>query len=619
MATRKIKCDKPLQRSFMLNRGAINEEERTVELSFSSETRDVERWFGIEILDHSPNSVRLDRMRANGPLLFNHDWDAHLGAVQDIRIENRRGKAVVRFGNSKFADEKFRDVIDGVLTAVSFTYRVIKMVLEEESEDGPNVYRAIDWEPLELSLVTVPADISVGVGRAAGESFEIEVEDNTMPEENINEGGAQNNRGAETNHIDPAPAAPSRAAIENEVREKEQKRVADLLSMGTRFAQYGARELAEEYIAKGKTPEELQRAILERLPGEEERGTGQGDVPGDTHLDLSARDLKNYSLMRAITAVVAARNGDHKAMKHAEFEMECSRELGDRLGREARGFFVPLDVVTRVMDATANSDLIATDHMADMFIDTLRPRSVAMQMGITVMDGLEGNLELPKAISNPTFSWVGDDDDAPLSDQDTGLVKMAPKTLAGGVPMSRRLLKQSSPSVERVVHNALLKGAALGVDYGILAGTGTNNQPLGIFNMDGVNTQAVATPGSPTWDEAVGFKTKVAADNALEGKLGFVTNSTVQGNLETTKKDAGSGIFLLENGKLAGYNVGISNQLGANKIAFGNWEDVYAGFWGVIDVNPDTATKAGSGGLILRVFQDADVGIGHAESFCINS
>lgn len=618
MATRKIKCDKPLQRSFMLNREAINEDERTVELSFSSETRDVERWFGIEILDHGPKAVRLDRMRANGPLLFNHDWNAHIGAVQDIRIEKRKGKAVVRFGNSAFADEKFRDVKDGVLTAVSFMYRVFKLVLEEEVEDGPNVYRATDWEPIEISLVTVPADISVGVGRAAGESFEIEVEDKTMSEEATNQGGAQNNRGADTNHNAPAPVAPSREAITNEVRQAEQKRVSDLLSMGNRFSQYGAREMAEEYIAKGKSPEDLQRAILERLPGEEESST-RGEAPNDTNLDLSARELKNYSLMRAITAVVAARNGDHKAMEAAAFEMECSRELSDRLDREARGFFVPMDVVTRVMGATSNSDLIATEHMANMFIDTLRPRSVAMQMGVTVMDGLEGNLELPKAISNPTFSWVGDDDDAPLSDQDTGLVKMAPKTLAGGVPMSRRLLKQSSPSVEQVVHNALLRGAALGVDYGILAGTGSNNQPLGIFNMPGVNVQTVGTPGAPTWDEAVGFKTKVAADNALEGKLGFVTNSTVQGNLETTKKDAGSGIFLLENGKLAGYKVGISNQLSANKIAFGNWEDVYVGFWGVIDVNPDTATKAGSGGLILRVFQDADVGIGHPESFCINN
>jgi len=617
MATRKIKCDAPLQRSFMLSREAVNEEERTVELSFSSETRDVERWFGVEVLDHSPKAVRLDRMRANGPLLFNHNWNTHIGAVRDIKIENRRGKAVVRFGNSPVAEEKFRDVLDGILTAVSFAYRVHKLVLEEEREDGPNVYRATDWEPLEISLVTVPADISVGVGRAAGDSFEIEVEDNIMPDENTNPGGAQNTRTAD-NNSPAAPAQVDRTAIENEVRAIEQKRVADLMAMGTRYAKYGARELAEEYIAKGKSPEDLQRAILERLPSEDNAGT-RGDAPADTRLDLSAGDLRNYSLMRAINAVVAARNGDHKAMKAAAFEMECSRELTDRLGREARGFFVPLDVVTRVMNATTNADLTATQHMSDMFIDTLRPRSVVMQLGATVMDGLDGNLELPRALTNPIFGWIGDDDDANLTDMDTGLIKMAPKTLAGGVPMSRRLLKQSSPSVERVVHNALLKGAALGVDYGILAGAGTNNQPLGISKMPGINTQSIASAGEPTWSELVGFETAVAADNALEGKLAYVTTSGVRGNLKTTAKDAGSGLFLMDGDNANGHPVAVSNQLAANSLMFGNWEDVMVGFWGVIDVNPDLATKAGSGGLILRVFQDADVAIGHAESFCINS
>jgi HK97 family phage major capsid protein/HK97 family phage prohead protease len=613
--TRKIKCDKPLQRSFVLNRESVNQDERTVELSFSSETRDVERWFGIEILDHNPKSVRLDRMRANGPLLFNHDWDIHLGAVNDIRIEQKKGKAVVRFGNSDVASEKFRDVQDGILTAVSFAYRVHKLVLEEEVDGGPNIYRATDWEPLEISLVTVPADISVGVGRSAGESFEIEIEDRTMPKLDENGAPVDENRGAPAK---PQPVVADRAAIENEVRAAEQKRVADLLDMGKRHATLGGEELAREAIAKGHTLDQMRAAILARLPSADDVGT-RGTPPADTRLDLSANDLRNYSLMRAISAVVAARNGDSKAMAAAAFEMECSRELGERMDREARGFFVPLDVVTRGMNATANADFIGTQHMGDMFIDTLRPRSVVMQLGATVMDGLDGNLELPKALSNPIFTWVGDDEDAGLTNMDTGLIKMAPKTLAGGVPMSRRLLKQSSPSVERVVHNALLKGAALGIDYGILAGTGTNNQPLGVFNMAGVNTQSVSSAGAPTWAELVGFETAVAADNALEGKLAYVTTSGVRGNLKTTKKDAGSGIFLMDGENANGHPVAVSNQLAANKIAFGNWEDVMVGLWGVIDVNPDLATKAGSGGLILRVFQDADVAIGHAESFCINS
>lgn len=620
MPLRKISSKGPMYRSFELDRSAINEEDRTVELSFSSETQDVERWFGIEILDHSPASVRLARLKNSGPLLFLHNMRDHIGVIEEVSIEKLKGKALVRFGTSPLAEEKFQDVKDGVLVHVSFGYRVFKMVLEERGDDTPDIYRVIDWEPYEISLLPVPADIDVGVGRAAGESFDIEIEDRTMPEEN--KGGAPDNqtRGVETPPVQAAPiAAPAVdvRVIENAAVTADRQRVADITAMGERFKKYGARDLVAEHTIKDTTVEQFRAIIMERLPTEDKAGSGE--QPADTRLDLSARDIDNYSLLRALRGVIAVRKGDAKGMKEAGFELECSRELSERLGRDANGIFIPIDVMSRVMNATNNADLIGTQHMGDMFIDTLRPMSVVMGLGVTVMDGLEGNLEIPRALSNPTFGWIGDDDDAGLSDGGTGLIKMAPKTLAGGVPMSRRLLKQSSPSVERVITNALLKGAALGVDLAVLAGTGTNNEPLGVSNISGINTQAVAAPGSPTWAELVGFESTIAADNALEGSLAYVTTSGVRGNLKTTKKDAGSGIFLLENGEANGHKLAMSNQLAANTILFGNWADAYVGFWGVIDVNPDMAAKASSGGMILRVFQDADVSIGHAESFCKNT
>jgi len=605
-ATRKIKCDKPLTRSFSLKREAVNEEDRTVELTFSSETTDVERWFGVEILDHSPKAMRTERINNNGPLLFNHDWDAHLGAVQDVRIEQMRGKAVVRFGNSPLAEEKFRDVMDGILTAVSFAYRVHRLVLEQEVDDGPNVYRATDWEPLEISLVTVPADISVGVGRAAGESFEIEVEETTMDPKD-KKGGADNTRDAGTNNQQPV----DRDAITNEVRQAEQKRVADLLAMGKRYAQYGARELAEEYIASGKKPEDLQRAILDRLPTEDKAAT-PGDAPA-SDIELTAREVEQYSLLRAINAAV---NGD---WSKAGFELECSRAIEERAGRDARGFFVPVRVQTRVMNATSGADLIGTDHLAGEFIDTLKPNSIVMTLGATVLDGLVGNVTIPKKTGDSTFYWLGDDDDVTDSDASIGSVGLSPKTVAGSVPMSRRLLKQSSPSIEALIQADLQRGAGLAIDLAALEGSGAANQPQGIVNVTGVNTQTVSTAGTPTHAELVGFETKVADDNALDGSLAYVTTSAVRGKLKVTAKDSGSGLFLMEKGEANGYPVAVRNGITTHRIIFGNWNDVLIGLWGILDVMPDTSTKAAAGGLVLRVFQDVDVAVRHAESFCKNA
>ncbi len=606
----KVQVRGPLMRTMRISQRAIDTENRTVELSFSSETRDVERFFGIEVLDHKPSSVRLERLRSGGPLLFNHDPDKHIGVIESVRIENGRGLATVRFGNSPLAEEKFQDVQDGVLANVSLAYKTHRMVLDEQQDNGPDVFRVVDWEPLEISLVTVPADITVGVGRSSGDVFEVEIEERSMTDKQQQEGAGAENGTGEAQRNEPAITV-DRGAIEAEVRAAEQRRVADLLAMGERFARYGAMELAQEYIRSGKQPEDLQSAILERLPSGEDVSAVRGEPASD--LDMSEREMRQYSLIRAINAAI---NND---WSKAGFELECSRAIEERVGRDARGFFVPLQVQQRVLNTTTGTDLIGTDHMADQFIDTLRPRSAVMSLGATVLDGLRGNVSIPKKNGNAAFYWLADDDSVTDSDPAFGSVNLSPKTVAGSVPMSRRLLKQSSPSIEALVLADLQRGAALAIDLAALEGSGTNNQPQGVVNVTGVNTQAVDTPGAPTWDELVGFETAVADDEALDGALAYLTTSAVLGKLKVTPKDAGSGLFLVEGNEANGYPVRVRNGITANRIVFGNWSDVLIGMWGILDVMPDTAAKAASGGLVLRVFQDVDIAVRHAESFCINA
>ena len=612
---RSVHCDKPFVRSFAIAREQIDVEKRTVELSFSSETKDVERWFGVEVLDHSPDSVRMARLHAGAPLLFNHERDQHLGVIDGARIERGRGKAVVRFGNSALAEEKFRDVQDGILNNVSCTYVPRKMVLEEERDDAPSVYRVTDWEPLEISLVTIPADISVGVGRQAGqlttEPFDIEIEERTMPIENEESREVPVNTPAKSLATPAVDLVAERGRITSEVRSEERKRVADLVSMGSRYAQYDGAGLAERHIAEGKTVEQFRQAILEQLPSSDKAGT-KGEAPSD--LPLTERDVQEYSLVRAIAASVS------NDWSKAGFELECSREIEERLGRDARGFFVPMQVQQRAMNVTTGADLVGTDHLSSNFIDTLRPLSVAIALGATVLPDLQGTVSIPKKTGNSAFTWLADDGDAVDSDPAFGSVVLSPKTIAGAVPMSRRLLKQSSPSIESLVLGDLQQGAALGIDLGALEGTAAANQPRGIVNQVGVNTQAVAdVGGAPTWAELVGFETAVADDNSLSGSLAYVTTSGVRGGLKVTPKDAGSGRFLMEGNEANGYPVAVRNGLTAKRIIFGNWSDLLIGMWGILDVMPDPAAKAAAGGLVIRVFQDIDIAVRHPESFCINA
>jgi len=134
-------------RSFEICREDVKKEDRTISLSFSSETM-VERWWGNEVLDHKKQSVRLDRIKNGGPILVDHDRTDKVGVVESVEIDekNKKGRAVVRFGKSSRADEIFNDIVDEIRKNVSVSYRVHKMILEKE-EDGVATYLATDWEP----------------------------------------------------------------------------------------------------------------------------------------------------------------------------------------------------------------------------------------------------------------------------------------------------------------------------------------------------------------------------------------------------------------------------------------------------------------------------------------
>ena len=136
----------------------VDVEKREVQLSWSSEDAIIERYFGNEQLSHEPDAVDLTRLNLGAAFLLNHDTDQHIGAVRKAWIENRRGLAVVKFGRSKLADEALNDVLDEIRTFTSTGYWIHARILLEEPEEGPPVYLVTKWEPLELSLASIPAE-----------------------------------------------------------------------------------------------------------------------------------------------------------------------------------------------------------------------------------------------------------------------------------------------------------------------------------------------------------------------------------------------------------------------------------------------------------------------------
>lgn len=147
----------------------INDAERSVELSFSSDS-EVNMGFFREILDHSANSVKLDRLRQTGCLLFNHDRNKVIGRLDNIRVEDGKCRARAIFDSDAESDVIWQKVKSGTLRGTSVSYRRLKVEEQKTDRHELPLYRTRLWEPLEASIVSVPADAGVGVGRGLAEN-----------------------------------------------------------------------------------------------------------------------------------------------------------------------------------------------------------------------------------------------------------------------------------------------------------------------------------------------------------------------------------------------------------------------------------------------------------------
>jgi HK97 family phage major capsid protein len=583
------------QRSYELRSSDVNEESREVQIAFSSE-EGVERWFGNEVLDHSQPSVRLGRLNDGGPLLVDHDPTDHVGTVESASVgDDRVGRAVVRFGRSERAIEIFNDVVDGIRKHISVGYRIHKMQPEEEVE---NSFRAVDWEPYEVSLVSIPADASVGVGRDASNEFETEIE--TLNEEPVM-----------TEEVK-AEAAPVVDVIaeRDAIRKEEMGRIKGIEALGAMHSEQG---MAREFISEGKGVDAFRAALLDQIKDRPEVERPE--------IGMNEKEVRNFSFFRAINAL--ANPTDRRAQDAAGFEFEASAATADKVGREPTGFFVPEDVLRAKRDltqgtATAGGHTVSTDLLSESFIDKLDNSMAVVAAGATVLRDLNGNVAIPRATGGATAYWVAESANITESAQAFDQVTMSPNTVGAFTEISRKLLLQSSIDVEGFVRNDLAIRLALAIDNKALEGDGSSNTPTGVINATGVGSVAFAsaTAGAATWGEIVDVETEVSQDNALLGRLAYLTNAAEAGYLKQTVKASGQPIYMMAGGEMNGYPVIVTNNLSTSgQILFGNWGDLIIGYWGGLDINIDTSTGSASGTLRIVALQDVDVAVRHGESF----
>lgn len=631
-----------LTRSFSVDRSAINQDARTVELAFSSEAP-VDRWFGSEILDHSPQSVRLGRLSDGGPLLVDHDPTDHVGVIESVSIDqDRMGRAVVRFGRSARADEIYQDVVDSIRRNISVSYRVHKMVLTQaETKTSAAIYRITDWEPLEVSFVSIPADASVGVGRSMSDEYDIPVE---MPAALSDAARTQSSLPTQES-AGSGPAVTTAITVQersmpdviNEAatraRQDTSNAVGEIVAMGDQFKRFGGDKIANEFLRSGVelNVEHFRKHLLDKID------TAAHTADAVTEIGMSGREASQFSMVRLLNAL--ANPGDRKAREAAAFEFECSEAVSNKLGRSAQGAFVPMDVQKRdltVGTAGAGGYTVATDLMADNFIELLRNRMMTMRMGARMLTGLIGNVAIPRQSGGATAYWVTEGNAPTESAQAFEQLALAPKTVGAFTDISRKLLLQSSIDVESFVRTDLATTLALEIDRAAINGSGSGAEPLGIVQNSNITSIAGGTNGAaPTWANIVALWSAVANANADFGTTGFLTNSKVIGKLMTTEKATNTAQFVCGDfpgadgmTSIGGARSGVSNQVPGNltkgtanaicsAIIFGNWAELIYGQWGALDLLVDPYTASTTGTVRIVALQDIDIALRHLASFSV--
>lgn len=597
--------------------GTINTEARTVELAFSSNA-EIERWPGtVEILDHSPGACDLGRLNDRANLLFNHDQDEVLGVVETARIDaDGMGRALVRFGKSECAEEAWQDVQDGILTKCSIGYRIREVKLTEERE-GLDVYTVTRWEPYEISLVTIPADPSVGVGRSLN------------PPTPIGE-GTKNHTTKMQDTPTPAPIAPAPAAPEIDIVAErssairgEQDRVRSILEAGDK---YKLPEIAAKVVRDGGSLLDFQNLAL----AEKDKRNAQ-IREGASPIGLNEREAGSFSFVKLIRAL-AAEPTDKKARQDAAFELEaCEAAAGQVAHRNVKGTMIPVDVLTSAYGQRGTNTVsgksaagytgtgnntVQTTLLASSFIDVLRNKAVIMNLG-TELAGLVGNVDMPKQTTFGTGYWIGEDDDATKSDIDFGLVSLRPRTVANFGEITRRMLMQPSLSVEALLRNDLAQGLALTIDSAAFYGTGLSNAPTGIKSAAGVLSQAFVAV-QPTFAELVNMESLVSAQNTDIASMAFVANPSTRGMAKTALKfptGSTNGGTIWENGTMNGYRTEITNQIVSGDVFFGNFADFIIGLWGGLEITVDPYSNSTKGRLRIVCMQDVDFAVRRAQSF----
>ena len=605
-------------RTFALEyeRKETDQDDRRVSVAFASE-EPVMRSFGWEVLSHERDDMNLDFFDSGrAPLLLNHEPESQIGVIErvDLDAAARKSRAVVRFGRSELAEEIFQDVQDKIRTNISVGYSVESMEDTGEKRDGQDVYR-VRWNPLEISLVSIPADRSdIGVGRA--ENKPTQQSEKKMEDQISKMTVREDDPTVDVNKLQAA----HQRAMEEKLAERA-KVNKEILALAVR---HNKRDLADEAIAGNMELDEFRGKLLLEI---------ESKPLDDVRVDVPEKEIRNYSFLKALNA---ASRGDWSG---AGLESEMSQEVARKRGKQPQGFYVP-DQAWR--DYSKRELTVGTDasggyfapsvQLSSEWINALRAKMVLPGLGMRIMSGLNTKIQIPKISAGASAAFVAESGAVSDQTQTTAQITLQARTLGARTDVSRLLLLESDPSIEQIVRDDLVAAVADKIEDVMIEGGGSN-EPTGITQTSGIGSVAIGTNGgAPTWASVVNLVKEVEVDNAaINGStLGFLTNPKVKSKMASTAKVSSTDSVMILNepyNSLYGYPVRFTTNVPSDltkgsssgvcsAMIFGDFSQlIMATFGSGPDVLVDPYSSSTDGTVRIVIFNEIDAAVRHAQSF----
>ena len=362
---------------------------------------------------------------------------------------------------------------------------------------------------------------------------------------------------------------------------------------------YGQSDLATKAIVTGQSLADFRGELLDK--------TSNAPLEAPAYIESGKRQYNLGNLIRASIT------GDRSK---AGYELEVAQELERHHPTAVRGTMMPWSALQSrtTMTSSGLANLTESMPMGNMFVDALQPNSAAMAAGATTLN-LSKAITVPKQTGSLTASWTAEGSAVAESNLTIGTFGMSPKRLSATASFTLESLVQSDPSIDNLTRSDMARMLARGIDTAAISGSGTSGQPTGIINTSGVSTLTTAATGYVSRFEALSALAALEEDDIDTSGAVFIMHPTDAAATANAVVDAGSGQFVLEDGRILGKRVITSTLISQGTAILGDFKQLLIANFGGVDLVVDPYTAATSATVKITMHAMHDLAVRHATAF----